>query len=129
MSVFPPPHVIHVGDVGTMFVAPIRDRDDGGSTVVVDLSLGTVGTMFIRMHKPSGAAVDHSVSFLAQQPDGSWAVGGDGSNGVIGFPSDAGTYDEAGSWRWQAWVNTPSGSWWTQIRAFDVEGQLTAPAA
>lgn len=64
--------------------------------------------------KPDGTKSNHDLVFL-----------NDGSNGKLYYSTVAGDIDQAGTWKMQANIVTPSDNWWTSIQTFTVQGNLS----
>jgi hypothetical protein len=88
---------IHMGDVGVAIEFDVVD--DG---VAVDVSTATVKR--VRARKPDGTAAAFDVSFL-----------NDGENGKLVYISKANDLDQDGVWRFQIYVEMPSGSFHSSI--------------
>lgn len=101
------PAEIHVGDVGTEFVAVIRD--EAGQIV----HLGPASERLIRFRKPDGTVAEHPAELVT-----------DGSDGQMRYRTVAGDLDQEGEWKRQAFVRFPGGEWYTDIVDFYVHGNL-----
>ena len=99
---------IHVGDIGTAFVATVMD-----GTSVVDVSSATVKQIY--MQKPDGASTVLTKDCLFYT---------DGTDGKIIYTTVAGDLDTAGVWRMQAFVTLTSGSWHSDIISVRVHPNL-----
>lgn len=97
---------IHVGDIGTRFLATIKD--DG---VVVDISSAEYITMMFR--KPNDQVLN-KIGVLYT----------DGTDGKVYYDATAGDLDESGQYKLQAKVNLPSGVYYTDIYTFQVHCNL-----
>lgn len=93
---------IHVGDIGTVFTATIKD----GNTAV-DLSGAT--TKQLKFHDPDGVLITKDAAFVTG-----------GSDGGIKYTTISGDLSKAGQWKLQGYVVLPSGSWHTDIVTFTV---------
>jgi hypothetical protein len=101
------PAQIHVGDVGTEFVAVIRDE----AGEIVDLRAASV--RLIRFRKPDGTVSEHQAELVT-----------DGSDGQIRYRAGPGDIDQEGEWQRQAFVRFPGGEWYTDVIDFYVHGNL-----
>jgi|PlaIllAssembly_1097288.scaffolds.fasta_scaffold2069334_1 hypothetical protein len=97
---------IHLGDIGTVFEVELKD-----CTTVVDLSTATI--MEILFQKPDGTTVTKSAEFTT-----------DGADGKIRYITVANDIDVTGSWKLQARVTLPTGTWSSNIEKFKVYGNL-----
>ena len=96
---------IHVNDVGTRFLATIKD--DG---VVVDISQATSVTMIFK--KPDDEVVHKAGTVLS------------GVDGQVYYDTIAGDLDEAGHYKLQAKVVLTNGIYYTDIYNFQVHCNL-----
>lgn len=94
---------IHVGDVGTRFLATIKDE----SGAIVSLAGGTVTMKF---KKPNGEVLTRAGTLV-----------GDGSTGQAEYFSVAGDLSLNGSWVWRCYAEVPAGKWHTDPEHFTVE--------
>lgn len=78
---------IHIGDVGTEFVATIKNS---GTTVDVSGANTTTSRRFL-FKKPTGSTTSQTASFVT-----------DGTDGQVAFTTTSGFLDTAGDWRLQA---------------------------
>jgi hypothetical protein len=97
---------IHVNDVGTRFLATIKD--DG---VVVDISAASSITMVFK--KPDDVIVNKTGTTLT-----------DGTDGKVYYDTLAGDLEEAGHYKLQAKVVLTSGTYYTDIYTFQVHCNL-----
>ena len=97
---------IHVNDVGTKFLATIKD--DG---TVVDISSATSITMIFK--KPDDEVVQKTGT-----------LNGDGTDGKVYYTTIAGDLDEAGLYKLQAKVVLSTGTYYTDIYSFKVHCNL-----
>lgn len=97
---------IHIGDIGTVFEITITD-----CTAAVDISTAT--DMSVVFRKPDGTVVENEASFLT-----------DGEDGKLIYTTIAGDIDQKGTWKIQAKVVMPSGSWSSNIDSFKVYENL-----
>jgi hypothetical protein len=100
------PSEIHVDDVGTRFLATIKD--DGN---IVDISNASIMSMIFK--KPSDTVIYRSGTRYTN-----------GSDGKIYYDTIAGDLDEAGLYKLQARVALPSGTYYTDIYTFQVSCNL-----
>lgn len=96
------PSEIHVNDIGTRFLATIKD--DG---VVVNVSGASLLNMFFR--KPSDTVLERVATIYS-----------DGTDGKIYYDAVAGDLDEAGFYKLQGRVALASGTYYTDIYTFKV---------
>ena len=99
---------IHKGDIGTRFLVTVKD--DG---VAVDLTDATLKQLNFR--KPDDTILNRSGSSL-----GADSI----SSGVIYYDTVAGDLDEAGVYKLQGKVSTPSGTYYTDVYTFKVHSNL-----
>lgn len=98
---------IHLGDIGTVFEATIKDCKDGVSSIV-DVSGAT--TKEIIFKKPDGSKLTKTAVFKT-----------DGADGIIQYVTVAGDLDQVGiGWKLQAYLILPSGSWRSSTYQFTV---------
>lgn len=105
---------VHLNDIGTIFRATINDCDetlDPAAQVVLDISSAT--TTELIFEKPSGATLTKTATFTT-----------DGTDGQIEYATISGDLDEIGTWRIQAYIVLPSGSWRSDIGCFTVHENL-----
>ena len=93
---------IHVDDVGTRFLITIKE-----DTNIVDISSANTLSIFIR--KPDDGLLARSGTLHT-----------DGTDGKMYYDIDSGDLDEAGHYRLQGRVATPSGTYYTNIYHFQV---------
>lgn len=98
---------IHVGDVGTMFIATLVE--DG---VALDISAAT--TLEVVFAKPDGTAATRTAVFYS-----------DGTDGKIRYATITGDLDQDGKWKVQAYVEMPSWSGHSDIATFRVYSNLS----
>jgi len=94
---------IHYNDIGTEFRATIVDCNE----VAINISLAT--ELYLIFKKPSGASVTQTASFTD-----------DGSDGQISYTTVDGDLDEIGTWKIQAEIVAPNGTWRSVIKSFKV---------
>lgn len=98
---------IHVGTVGLILRATIKDQD--GSAV----SVADATTKQIRLEKPDGTDSAKPAAFHT-----------DGTDGVIQYTTVAGDLDVAGAWKAQAYVETATRIIPTGPHTFTVKGNI-----
>lgn len=99
---------IHVGDVGTVFEATVKDQDGE----VVDISLA--GSKIMIFKKPSGTVVLKGAAFVT-----------DGTDGKMKYvTSTTADLDEAGGYELQGHVAIGAGDWHTDTVNFVVYSNL-----
>ncbi len=86
---------IHEGDIGTIFELTVKDDD-----VIIDVSTAT--TKEIHFKNPDGGTVVQSAGFKIP--------GGDGTDGIITYVSEADDLTPTGLWNIQAFVVFADGS-------------------
>ena len=102
---------IHLGDIGTVFEATIKDCVNGVSSFV-DLTGATFKEIIFK--KPDGTKLTKAATFKT-----------DGTDGIIQYTTIAGDLDQAGgSWKLQANLVLPSGSWRSSTYQFTVLDNL-----
>jgi len=97
---------IHLGDIGTVMIATIKDGD-----AIVDVSSATTKSLIFR--KPDGVVVTKPAVFST-----------DGADGQIQYTADAAFFDQANKWRMQALIVMPSGTWKSDAITFNVADNL-----
>lgn len=97
---------IHVNDVGTRFLATIKD--DG---VVVDISTALSITMIFK--KPDDEIVNKNGTLYTN-----------GTDGKVYYDTIIGDLDEAGQYKLQAKVVLTNGTYYTDIYTFQVHCNL-----
>jgi hypothetical protein len=98
---------IHVNDIGTIFRVTVQDCN----STVVDVSMALDKT--ITLKKPNGTVLTKDAGFYT-----------DGTDGQIQYTAVSGDLDMAGSWKLQAHITTPSGSWSSDFHTFKVARNL-----
>ena len=98
---------IHENDIGTQFQVTIT----GPAGNAVNISGATDKRIIFK--KPSGATVSQTADFLNT-----------GTDGIIKYVSASGDLTPVGSWKIQAYVNTPSGEWHSTFKTFKVHRNL-----
>ena len=98
---------IHLADIGTVFRLTLKDCDD----VAVDISSAT--TKEIIFKKPDGTQVTKAASFYS-----------DGTDGIIEYSTIEDDLDMTGTWKIQAKVIMPTGTWSSNIQSFKVYANL-----
>jgi hypothetical protein len=94
---------IRINDEGTTIRGTIYDETD----TVVDISTATVKQF--RLRKPDKTFVSKTATFSAG-----------GTDGRIQYTLVAGDIDQAGRWEIEAYVEMPSGKWYSQTNEFFV---------
>ena len=97
---------IHVGDIGTSFELQLKD----GATII-DVSGAT--SAVIVFYKPNKSVVAKNASLVT-----------DGTDGKIAYVTQSGDLDTSGTWKLQAEITLPSGSWHSDIHSFTVAANL-----
>lgn len=98
----------HVGDIGTPFIATVRDQ----AGAIVDISTATTKQLVFK--KPDGTVVPKAASFVAT-----------GADGQMQYVTLANDLDAAGSWQVQGYVVLAGGTWHTDVHRFIVSPNLT----
>jgi hypothetical protein len=98
----------HVGDVGLVFKATVKDENEA----VVDISSAT--TLQIKLGDPFGTMTAKTASLYS-----------DGTDGILKYATVAGDLAYAGRWMAQGYVVTPTRTFHTSKKIFEVEGNLT----
>lgn len=102
---------IHVGDIGTVFLVQVQECIDGNSIAPVDLSDATAVYLAFANHQ--GRTFRVPANFTT-----------DGTDGQVQYSTVTGDLDAEGRWRLQVLVETPEGSWSSDVRVFSVAGNL-----
>lgn len=102
---------IHVGDVGTVFQATIKDE----AGAVVDVS--TASTLELVFNKPDETPVVKTAVHVS-----------DGVDGQIKYISIAADIDQAGSWRVQGYAEIGTAVFHSDVHVFKVHPNLPRPA-
>lgn len=97
----------HVGDIGTSFQITVTDEADA----ILDISSATA--MSILFRKPDFSGVEKVGVHLT-----------DGLDGIVSYTSIADDLDQQGPWSIQAKVTLPTGTWYSAIGEFTVDGNL-----
>lgn len=97
---------IHKYDIGTAFEVTLKDGDN-------TLNLVTSSVKEIHFQKPDGTVVEKTAQFRT-----------DGSDGIIVYITVADDLDQTGSWKIQAKVTLPTGTWSSDIEKFKVYDNL-----
>ncbi len=98
---------VHVGDIGTKLILEVTE--DGA---VFDISAAT--TMKIRLKDPNDVVVEEDAVFAT-----------DGTDGLMQYVTVADDLDVAGVWEIQGYLVTPSGTWTSSKKQFQVKEVLT----
>lgn len=99
---------VHVGDIGTVFEATIKDQDGA----VVDVSTAAVRQLLFK--KPDGTVVPKTATLVTSGVDGKVKY-------VTGV---AGDIDQPGEWFLEGYVEIGSGKWHSDVLAFTVADYL-----
>lgn len=98
---------IHVGDVGTLIQATIKD-----STTTLDIS--GFNTRYFYLKQPGGTTTTITANFIS----------GSGTAGVIGFTSTASHFDQMGKYKLQVYLSNGTNNWRSDIYEFSVSSNL-----
>lgn len=102
------PGEIHRGDIGTIFLATIKDENSS----VVDISNAT--TLKLNFLPPN---TDNVIS-----KDATFYT--NGTDGKIKYVAQSGDLSVMGIWQMQGFISSPSGSWSSNIDTFKVYPNL-----
>ena len=94
---------LQFNNIGTELRVIIVDCNDN------PINIASATSKSIILKKPGGTLTIYDASFLT-----------DGTDGVILYNTVDGDLDEIGSWKIQAAITTPSGSWRTNFKTFKV---------
>jgi len=97
---------VHVGDIGTALKARIMEEG-----AVQNISAATVKKF--RFKKPGGTIIEKTAEFDT-----------DGTDGILKYETVLGDIDEAGPWEMQAYLEFPTGKWWSSRETFQVYENL-----
>jgi hypothetical protein len=97
---------IHVGDIGTVFLATVED-----GTTAVDVSTATVKNFVFG--KPTGVSVTKAASFNTT-----------GVDGKLKYTTLLGDLDVAGQWKLQVYLEMLTGKWHSDMYTFMVFDNL-----
>ncbi|NDD83226.1 hypothetical protein EBZ38_02965 [bacterium] len=97
---------IHVNDVGTRFLATIKDNGE-----IVNISNASILSMIFK--KPSDNVFYRSGTLYTN-----------GADGKVYYDTIAGDLDEPGLYKLQGRVSLPSGTYYTDIYSFEVSCNL-----
>ncbi len=97
---------VHVGDIGTKFVATIMD-----GAALVDVSSATTQQFVLKPE--SGASKTVTTTFTT-----------DGTDGKIEYTTILNDIDTAGIWKLQAYIVLATGTWRSDIYWFKVDTNL-----
>lgn len=100
---------VHLYDIGTIIDVPLLDCD----LPAEDIDSATVKQILFK--KPSGAVVTKDAIFKT-----------DGTDGILRYVTITDDIDEVGTWKIQARVTLPSGTWSSSIDKFKVYTNLDA---
>ena len=98
---------IHLNDIGTLFKLTIKDC----SGAIVDISTAT--SNIIKFKNPSGDTIAKTGSFFT-----------DGTDAISTYTTVDGDLNEIGTWKVQAKVTLPTGTWNSTIETFKVYDNL-----
>ncbi len=99
---------IHVGDVGTVLRAEVKDEDGG----VVNLA--GASALVILLLKPDGTSLLTKTAVLYT----------DGADGIMQYVTIDGDLDQPGLWRIQAHVSIAGGDWHGEVAKFRVSPNI-----
>ena len=102
---------LHVGDIGTIVRATVNDTDSAGAASVFNVSGALTKQLVFR--KPDGIKLTKDAEFTTN-----------GTDGKIQYTTLSGDLDTAGSWNLQAYIVTPSGTWYSSVGSFKVYENL-----
>lgn len=97
---------IHVGDTGTEFIVIAKS-----DTLVLDISSAT--TKQLIFVKPDGTKLTKTATFYTN-----------GTDGKLSYVTQSTDLDQQGSWKIQAKITLPSGTWSSSIGKFKVYANL-----
>ncbi len=97
---------VHLLDIGTVFEVTLKDCD-----TPIDISSATTQQIIFR--KPDGTSVTKTAIFAS-----------DGTDGKLRYVTIADDLDQIGTWKIQAKVEIPSGTWSSNIDKFKVYSNL-----
>jgi hypothetical protein len=97
---------IHIGDIGTVFEVELKD-----CLTIVNISSATVKQIIFQ--KPTGEVLTKTAIFST-----------DGTDGKLRYITVANDLDLAGTWKIQAKVVLPSGTWSSNVDKFKVYSNL-----
>ena len=100
---------IHQNDIGTRFLITVKD--DGSIVNISGVGGSTVHQLSFR--KPSDTIITRNATLQDY-----------GISGVMFYDTVAGDLDEAGIYKMQAKVITPSGTYFTDIHTFKVHSNI-----
>lgn len=98
---------IHLNDIGTQFKVTVQDCN----STAIDISDATNTDIIFK--KPDGNTVTKDAGFYT-----------DGSDGIIRYVAVDGDINIIGSWKIQASITTPSGTWSSDFQTFKVHRNL-----
>lgn len=98
---------IHLGDIGTAFRLTILDC----SGTPVDISAASAMEVIFR--KPDSTVVVQTGVFYT-----------DGTDGIVQYVTIANDLDQTGTWKIQAEVTLPTGTWSSNVETFKVYKNL-----
>lgn len=98
---------IHVGDVGTVFTATLKD-----SGTALDISGAT--TKYFLLNQPGGTTTTVTANFVTS-----------GTDGALDFTSTAAHFDQTGRFKLQAYITDGTNTYHTDVYEFTVHPNLT----
>ncbi len=98
---------VHLGDIGTEFRITIVDEDG----TAIDISSSSTKTVIFK--KPDGTKLEKVASFVNS-----------GTDGLLKYVTISGDLDLIGTWKIQAKVILPGGSWYSNFKSFKVYRNL-----
>jgi hypothetical protein len=93
---------IHVDDIGTVLTITVKENG-----TAVDLSDATAKKLVL--DPPNGTILNRDIDFAT-----------DGKNGKLKYTTIEGDLPEAGQYKYQVHITTPSGEWHSSIGTFKV---------
>ena len=97
---------IHIGDIGTIFEVTMKDCD-----ATIDISTATLKEIIFK--RPDVAASAYTAEFST-----------DGTDGKIKYVTVADDLDVEGTWKVQAKITMPTGTWKSDVSSFRVYENL-----
>lgn len=109
------PEEIHKGAIGLEFVATIKEKDDKGNCVVVDVSTAT--DLYILLDDPDGLGVQKTATLYTDGKDGK----------IVWATTLVGDLSVLGDWRIQGRVQIAGGDFYSNIDTFRVYDNIEVP--
>lgn len=100
---------IHVADTGTSFVMTLTNQD----SEPIDLTTPDIVNVQFVFRKPDQSTITKTASFVT-----------DGTDGKAKYITLSTDLDMPGTWHLQAFVNTTTGFWHSDITKFKVDANL-----